>query len=138
MAVLADYAERARPTASSTRGSQSLQAPGQRSAAANPWPSIRASSSEFVTPQPAPRPAAEGEHGRRGRSRDPRGAGVSGFFRAAPRGVSGRARGAPPPPAEADVKPQRFLPSSRSVAFRRGAWAAAGGYPEWLDYCEDL
>jgi hypothetical protein len=24
------------------------------------------------------------------------------------------------------------------VAFTRAAWAAAGGYPEWLDYCEDL
>jgi cellulose synthase/poly-beta-1,6-N-acetylglucosamine synthase-like glycosyltransferase len=24
------------------------------------------------------------------------------------------------------------------VAFRRAAWEATGGYPEWLDYCEDL
>jgi hypothetical protein len=24
------------------------------------------------------------------------------------------------------------------VAFRKEAWAGAGGYPEWLDYCEDL
>jgi hypothetical protein len=24
------------------------------------------------------------------------------------------------------------------VAFRKAAWAAAGGYPTWLDYCEDL
>lgn len=32
----------------------------------------------------------------------------------------------------------KFLPSSRSVAFRREAWQAVGGYPEWLDYCEDL
>jgi hypothetical protein len=30
------------------------------------------------------------------------------------------------------------LPSSRSVAFRKVAWEASGGYPEWLDYCEDL
>jgi GT2 family glycosyltransferase/glycosyltransferase involved in cell wall biosynthesis len=28
--------------------------------------------------------------------------------------------------------PSRFLPSSRSVAFRKSAWRAAGGYPEWL------
>jgi glycosyltransferase involved in cell wall biosynthesis len=28
--------------------------------------------------------------------------------------------------------PARFLPSSRSVAFRKSAWEAAGGYPEWL------
>lgn len=37
-----------------------------------------------------------------------------------------------------DVDPGRFLPSSRSVAFRRSAWEAVGGYPEWLDYCEDV
>jgi hypothetical protein len=24
------------------------------------------------------------------------------------------------------------------VAFRKEAWREAGGYPEWLDYCEDL
>jgi hypothetical protein len=24
------------------------------------------------------------------------------------------------------------------VLFRRAAWQNAGGYPEWLDYCEDL
>ena len=41
-------------------------------------------------------------------------------------------------PAREDVSPERFLPSSRSVAFRKAAWAAAGGYPEWLDYSEDL
>ena len=37
-----------------------------------------------------------------------------------------------------DVQPEKFLPSSRSVAFTRTAWQAVGGYPEWLDYCEDL
>jgi glycosyltransferase involved in cell wall biosynthesis len=37
-----------------------------------------------------------------------------------------------------DVNPATFLPSSRSVAFTKAAWAAAGGYPEWIDYCEDL
>jgi glycosyltransferase involved in cell wall biosynthesis len=26
----------------------------------------------------------------------------------------------------------RFLPSSRSIAFRKSAWRAVGGYPEWL------
>jgi glycosyltransferase involved in cell wall biosynthesis len=41
-------------------------------------------------------------------------------------------------PLHADVDPQHFLPSSRSVAFLKSAWAEAGGYPEWLDYCEDL
>lgn len=41
-------------------------------------------------------------------------------------------------PAVADIDADTFLPSSRSVAFRRNAWEAAAGYPEWLDYCEDL
>jgi hypothetical protein len=37
-----------------------------------------------------------------------------------------------------EIRPDKFLPSSRSVAFRKEAWQAVGGYPEWLDYCEDL
>lgn len=35
------------------------------------------------------------------------------------------------------VDPEKFLPSSRSVAFRKSAWEAAGGYPEWLYTAED-
>ena len=41
-------------------------------------------------------------------------------------------------PTVEEIKPEGFLPSSRSVAFTKAAWAAAGGYPEWIDYCEDL
>lgn len=41
-------------------------------------------------------------------------------------------------PTLADIDPATFLPSSRSIAFTRTAWQRAGGYPEWLDYCEDL
>lgn len=37
-----------------------------------------------------------------------------------------------------EIDPDRFLPSSRSVAFRKQWWKAVGGYPEWLDHCEDL
>lgn len=37
-----------------------------------------------------------------------------------------------------EIKPATFLPSSRSVAFLKCAWEKVGGYPEWLDYCEDL
>lgn len=33
---------------------------------------------------------------------------------------------------------KNFLPSSRSVAFRKLAWKKVGGYPEELDTCEDL
>ena len=42
-------------------------------------------------------------------------------------------------PGDADeVDPATFMPSARSVAFRRGAIEAAGGYPEWLDIGEDM
>jgi glycosyltransferase involved in cell wall biosynthesis len=48
------------------------------------------------------------------------------------------AMGATVLPQLSDVNPATFLPSSRSVAFTTAAWQAVGGYPEWLDYCEDL
>jgi hypothetical protein len=63
---------------------------------------------------------------------------VSGWFVPSPRSVFEVALAATTLPALGDVNPARFLPSSRSVAFRKPAWEAVGGYPEWLDYCEDL
>lgn len=63
---------------------------------------------------------------------------VSGFFEPAPRTVFELAMGATVLPTKDEVNPARFLPSSRSVAFTREAWRQAGGYPEWLDYCEDV
>jgi len=63
---------------------------------------------------------------------------VSGFFSPDPQSAFETALGATTLPEAADIDPARFLPSSRSVAFRKEDWAAAGGYPEWLDYCEDL
>lgn len=63
---------------------------------------------------------------------------VSGFFLPDPQSPFEVAMGATVLPVLEDIRPDRFLPSSRSVAFRRGAWQAVGGYPEWLDYCEDL
>jgi len=41
-------------------------------------------------------------------------------------------------PTAEEIRAEDFLPSSRSVAFRKLAWSTVGGYPEWLDYCEDL
>jgi glycosyltransferase involved in cell wall biosynthesis len=35
-------------------------------------------------------------------------------------------------PSSASVVPDTFLPSSRSLAFRKTSWKKAGGYPEWL------
>ncbi len=63
---------------------------------------------------------------------------VAGFFVPDVRTTFEMAMGATVLPALEDVKPETFLPSSRSVAFTKAAWLAAGGYPEWLDYCEDL
>lgn len=63
---------------------------------------------------------------------------VSGFFAPDPRGTFETALAATTLPAVQDIRPDKFLPSSRSVAFRKRAWQAAGGYPAWLDYCEDL
>jgi len=63
---------------------------------------------------------------------------VCGFFRPDPRSAFERALGATTLPEIEDVDPESFLPSSRSVLFRRQAWERVGGYPEWLDYCEDV
>lgn len=63
---------------------------------------------------------------------------VAGFFKADPRNVFEVAMGATVLPFEEDIDPAGFLPSSRSIAFRNEVWEAVGGYPEWLDYCEDL
>jgi glycosyltransferase involved in cell wall biosynthesis len=66
------------------------------------------------------------------------GATAAGFFQADPQTLFETAMGATVLPTADEIDPATFLPSSRSVAFLKEAWAAAGGYPEWLDYCEDL
>jgi glycosyltransferase involved in cell wall biosynthesis len=63
---------------------------------------------------------------------------VGGFFQADPHSTFERVLGATTLPDQEDIRQEEFLPSSRSVLFRRAAWERVGGYPEWLDYCEDL
>lgn len=63
---------------------------------------------------------------------------VAGFFVPDVRTTFEVAMGATVLPTVDEIKPESFLPSSRSVAFTKAAWKAAGGYPEWIDYCEDL
>jgi glycosyltransferase involved in cell wall biosynthesis len=63
---------------------------------------------------------------------------VSGWFVADPQSAFEAAMGATVLPHVREVDAETFLPSSRSVAFRKEAWEQVGGYPEWLDYCEDL
>ncbi|MCO5184399.1 MAG: glycosyltransferase [Anaerolineae bacterium] len=63
---------------------------------------------------------------------------VSGWFEPDPYTDFEVAMAATVLPEREDINPQTFLPSSRSVAFCKTAWEAVGGYPEWLDYSEDL
>ncbi len=63
---------------------------------------------------------------------------VAGFFQADPQTLFEVALGATTLPLEDEVDPETFLPSSRSVAFRKASSDFIGGYPEWLDFCEDL
>jgi len=41
-------------------------------------------------------------------------------------------------PEPGEVDEERFMPSSRSIAFTRNAFERAGGYPEWLGVGEDM
>lgn len=63
---------------------------------------------------------------------------VSGWFEADPYTDFEVVMGSTVLPALDDVDPETFLPSSRSVAYRKSAWAAVEGYPEWLEHGEDL
>jgi glycosyltransferase involved in cell wall biosynthesis len=62
----------------------------------------------------------------------------SGFYRAGGRTWFERTLSTIITPQLEEVDPHRFLPSSRSAAYRRRWWGRVGGYPEWLDHCEDL
>ena len=63
---------------------------------------------------------------------------VCGFFKADPQTTFEVAMGVTVLPVVSDINPASFLPSSRSIAVRKSAAAMVHGYPEWLDYCEDL
>lgn len=62
----------------------------------------------------------------------------SGFFLPGGEGWRKRALAIAITPQAAEIDPDSFLPSSRSVAFRRDWWRRVDGYPEWLLHCEDL
>lgn len=63
---------------------------------------------------------------------------VAGFFLPDPQTTFEVAMGATVLPLLADIDPRTFLPSSRSIAFTKAIWTEVGGYPTWLDFCEDL
>ncbi len=62
----------------------------------------------------------------------------SGFFLPGGSGWRQRTLAIAITPQREEIDPETFLPSSRSVAFRRDWWSRVGGYPEWLRHCEDL
>jgi glycosyltransferase involved in cell wall biosynthesis len=62
----------------------------------------------------------------------------AGFYRPGGRSWFERCLSTVITPQLPEIDPERFLPSSRSVAFRKSWWCRAGGYPEWLFHCEDL
>ncbi|MBI5053412.1 MAG: glycosyltransferase [Chloroflexi bacterium] len=63
---------------------------------------------------------------------------VAGFYQSDPQNIFEIALGATTLPDVEEINPGKFLPSSRSVACLKSAWEAVGGYPEWLDFSEDV
>lgn len=61
-----------------------------------------------------------------------------GFYRPIAEGFLPACMAAVNLPEAGEVDEATFMPSARSVAFRREAIEAAGGYPEWLDIGEDM
>jgi glycosyltransferase involved in cell wall biosynthesis len=63
---------------------------------------------------------------------------VMGFYTPDPRSRFERIVACLNLPDASEVDPDKFMPSSRSVAFRKTVWEKAGGYPEWLAIGEDM
>jgi glycosyltransferase involved in cell wall biosynthesis len=63
---------------------------------------------------------------------------VMGFYAPDPRSRFERVVACLNLPDASEVDPDKFMPSSRSVAFRKTVWEKAGGYPEWLAIGEDM
>jgi len=62
---------------------------------------------------------------------------VAGYYAPHPRTTWEAAVAAATVPTVEEVDPATFLPSGRSVAFRRKAWEQVGGYPAWAWHNED-
>jgi glycosyltransferase involved in cell wall biosynthesis len=63
---------------------------------------------------------------------------VGGFFQIAPQSLFELALGATNYRLASQIDGARFLPFGKSMAFRKEAWQRAGGFPDWLDHCEDV
>lgn len=62
---------------------------------------------------------------------------VGGYYEPVIEGLLDAAAGAALIPLPDEISPDTFLPSSRSIAFRKEAFEAVGGYPEHLSHNED-
>lgn len=62
---------------------------------------------------------------------------VSGYYQPEAQSAFEEAIAVATVPDPIEVDPETFLPSSRSVAFRRDAWERVGGYPEYTSHAED-
>lgn len=62
---------------------------------------------------------------------------VAGYYRPTPRSLPEQAVAFALVPSSGEVDPSRFLPSGRSVAFRKEAFERVGGYPEEQSHNED-
>jgi glycosyltransferase involved in cell wall biosynthesis len=62
---------------------------------------------------------------------------VAGFYRPEGKTWFERAAGVVSAPRLVEVRRDRFLPSTRSVAFRKAAWESVGGFDERWDHNED-
>jgi glycosyltransferase involved in cell wall biosynthesis len=63
---------------------------------------------------------------------------VAGFFRPLPRSVFELAIGSTNYRDADEIDPATFLAFGKSVAFKKSAWDAVSGYPEWATHCEDV
>ncbi len=63
---------------------------------------------------------------------------VAGVYLPRPEGFFQRLSACVTLPRLGEIDERRFLPSARSTAYRREVWEAVGGYPEWLDFGEDM
>ena len=63
---------------------------------------------------------------------------VGGFFEVDAQSVFEIAMGACVARLPDEIDANTFLPGSRSIAYCKSLWQRSGGYPEWLDFGEDM
>jgi glycosyltransferase involved in cell wall biosynthesis len=63
---------------------------------------------------------------------------VAGFYRPLAEGFFQEVVACATIPLPEELDEESFMPSSRSIAFRRKVWEMVGGYPEWLETGEDM